>query len=127
MVIVGVVLLVLCLALAAAIGLSNPEPTTAEAFGVTLSGLSLSGLFLLGVALGALAMVALGLLMGGAARKRHKKTAAKREIRSARGESESLAQENARLQEELERERAAALPHTQTQTPVDGSGQRERL
>jgi H+/gluconate symporter-like permease len=126
-VIVGVVLLVLCVALGAAIGLSNPEPTTAEAFGVTLSGLSLGGLFLLGVALGALAVVALGLLFGGAARKRHKKTAVKREIRSARGEKESLAQENARLQEELERERTAALPHTDTRQVVDGSGQRERL
>jgi enterochelin esterase-like enzyme len=126
-VIVGVVLLVLCLALGAGIGLSNPEPTTAEAFGVTLSGLSLGGFFLLGVAIGALAMLGLALLSGGAARKRHKKTAAKREIRNARGEKESLAEENARLQEELERERAAALPHTQTHQVVDGSGQRERL
>ena len=127
MVIIGVVLLALCLALVVGVGLYNPEPTDAEVFFVTLSGLSLGGLFLLGVALGGLAMVALGLALGGATRKRHKKTAAKREIREARGEKESLAEENARLQEELERERTAALPHTQTSQVVDGPGQRERL
>ena len=125
MVVIGVVLLVLCVVLGVGLGISNPEPTTAEAFGVTLSGLSLSGLFLLGVIIGALAVLGLGLVLTGAARKRHKKTATKREIRNARGEKESLAEENERLQHELERERNAALPHNEGGI-TDGSGRRGR-
>lgn len=97
MVVLGVVLLVLCLALIAGIGLTNTEAVDATAFGVTLSNVSISGLFLLGVTLGALAVVGLGLLLSGAARKRSKRVAHKREDR----ERASLAQENSRLQAEL--------------------------
>jgi uncharacterized protein HemX len=126
-VIIGVVLLVLCVVVGVGLGTSNPEPTTAEALGVTLSGLSLSGLFLLGVVTGALAVLGLGLVLMGAARKRHKKTATKREIRNARGEKETLAEENARLQQELERERMAALPHTESGQVPDATGRRDGL
>ena len=111
MVVVGAVLLVLCLALGAGLVLFNPDPTTADAFGVTLSGFTLGGLILTGIVLGALAVLGLGLLLSGAARKRRKHSAHKREVRTARGEQESLAERNARLEEELQHERTAALPH----------------
>lgn len=107
MVVLGLVLLLLCLALGTGITLSNTEPTTAEAFGVSLANVSLGGLFLVGVALGAIGMLGLGLMAAGAARKRAKKVALKREVRDVRGEQESLAEENARLQAALERERTA--------------------
>jgi hypothetical protein len=120
-VLLGAILLVLCLALGAGIALSNTEPVTAEAFGVSLSNVSLGGLFLAGVVIGALAVLALGMLLGGAARKRRKSTALKREVRNARGEQETLAERNARLEAELERERSAALPNT-GETLSDGTG-----
>ena len=110
MVLLGVVLLVLCVLLGAGIALSNTGAVSAEAFGVSLSGVTIGGLFLLGVAVGAAAMLGLGLVLVGAARKRAKKVALKREVRSVRGEQESLAEENARLQEQLERERTSQLP-----------------
>jgi hypothetical protein len=111
-VLLGAILLVLCLVLGAGMYFSNTDPVSAEAFGVSLSNVSVGGIFLFGLAVGALAVLALGMLTGGAARKRRKQAALKREVRSARGEQESLAERNARLEAELERERSAALPHT---------------
>ncbi|MEX2289938.1 MAG: hypothetical protein WD794_06385 [Mycobacteriales bacterium] len=108
MVVLGLILLLFCLVLSAGIALGNTEAITARAFGVSLADVSLSGLFLVGVALGAVAMVGLGLMLVGATRKRARKVALRREIRSARDEQESLAEENARLQAELEQERPAA-------------------
>jgi membrane protein implicated in regulation of membrane protease activity len=103
----GLVLLVLCLIVGAGVVLANPDAVTAEAFGVSLSGLTVGGLFLLGAALGALALLGLGLMLAGAARRRAKKKAMQREVHSVRGEQETLAEENARLQAELERQHDA--------------------
>ncbi len=110
MVLLGAILLVLCLVLGAGIVLSNTEAITAEAFGVSLSNVSLGGFFLAGVIIGALAVLALGMLLGGAARKRRKRAALKREVRTARGEQETLAERTARLEAELERERTTSYP-----------------
>ena len=121
MVLLGALLLVLCLVLGAGIVLSNTEAITAEAFGVSLSNVSLGGFFLAGVVIGALAVLALGMLLGGAARKRRKRAALKREVRTARGEQETLADRNARLEAELERERTSAYPQDR-----DGDTTRQR-
>ncbi|MCY7366272.1 MAG: hypothetical protein LH469_13305 [Frankiaceae bacterium] len=102
MIALGLVLLVLCVLLAVGISLPNTETVSAEAFGVSLSNVSLGGLFLLGLATGALAMVGLGLILAGAARQRSKKRAVKREVSTVRNEQETLAEENTRLQAELE-------------------------
>jgi uncharacterized integral membrane protein len=120
-VLLGAILLVLCLVLGAGIVLSNTDAITAEAFGVSLSNVSLGGLFLAGVVIGALAVLALGMLLGGAARKRRKRSALKREVRTARGEQETLAQRNARLEAELER--TSAYP----QERVEGDQPRQRF
>lgn len=122
MVLLGAILLVVCLVLSAGIFFSNTEAITAEAFGVSLSNVSLGGFFLTGVVIGALAVVAFGMLLGGAARKRRKRAALKREVRTARGEQETLAERNARLEAELERERATSFP----QDRVDGDQPRSR-
>ena len=106
MVVLGLILLVLCLVLGAGIVLSNTDTTSAEAFGVSLSNVSIGGLFLVGAALGALAMLGLGLVLVGAARKRAKKRALQREVQHVRTEQETLAEENARLQAQLEQERS---------------------
>ncbi len=112
MVVLGLILLVLCLVLGAGIFLSNTDPSSAEAFGVSLSNVSLGGFFLAGVIVGAVAVLAFGMITGGAARKARKRAALKREVKTARGEQESLTERNARLEAELERERANSLPHT---------------
>lgn len=103
MVAVGLVLLVLSALLAAGIVLSNGESVDAQAFGVSLDNVSIGGLFLVGLAVGVVAMLGLGLMLVGAARRRTKRIAAKREERNVRGERETLTEENARLQAELGR------------------------
>jgi uncharacterized integral membrane protein len=113
---VGLVLLVLCSLLAAGIALSNTEAVSASAFGVSLSDVSLGGLFLVGVAVGALAMLGLALVVGGAARRRSKRRAARREVHDARGEADYLAEENARLHSALEQQRQADVYPTETPT-----------
>ena len=123
MVLLGAILLVLCLVLGAGVVLSNTEATSAEAFGVSVTNVSLGGFFLVGVIIGAVAVLALGMLLGGAARKRRKRAALKREVRAARGEQETLAERNARLEAELERERTSAYP---PQDRVDGDATRPR-
>jgi hypothetical protein len=115
----GLVLLVLCLIVGAGVALDNSDSVSAEAFGASLSGLTVGGLFLLGAALGALAMLGLGLMLAGAARKRAKKKAVEREVHSVRNEQETLAEENARLQAELERQ------HDGSSYPADGAVQDE--
>lgn len=125
MVVVGAILLVLCLVLGVGLSLADSAPITAETFGITFTNVSFGALFLLGIVIGAVAVLALGMVLGGAARKRRKKSAMKREVRTAHSEQETLAEQNARLQAELERERTASLPDGGATT--DGSGTRERL
>ena len=112
MVALGLVLLVLSGVFAAGIALSNTDTTDASAFGVTLSDVSLGGLFLLGVAIGAVAVIGLALMLVGAARKRAKRKAVKTQVRDARGEAETLAEQNARLKDELEHERTSSVSPT---------------
>jgi len=109
-VVLGLILLVLCLVLGAGVVLSNTDPSSAEAFGVSLSNVSIGGLFLLGAALGAVAMLGLGLMLVGAARKRARKLRHKREVKNVRSEQETLAEENAKLQAQLEAERSPYPP-----------------
>ncbi|MCW2680679.1 MAG: hypothetical protein JWM62_2080 [Frankiales bacterium] len=121
MIVLGLILLVLCLVLGAGIVLSNTDSLSAEAFGVSLSNVSIGGLFLAGTAVGALAMLGLGLMLVGAARKRTKKLRMKREVHHVRSEQEVLAEENARLQAELEQERTA---ESQGSLAADGTDTR---
>jgi len=101
MIAIGLLLFVLAALLTTGITLFNGEPSNAEAFGVTLSNVSIGGLFLTGVITGVVGAVGLAMLFGGGARKRHKRVAAKREVKNARSESATLAEENARLQGQL--------------------------
>lgn len=112
MVAIGFVLLVLSGFLAAGIVLNNREPVEAEAFGVSLDNASIGGLFLVGMVVGVIAMLGLAMMLSGAVRRRAKRVAVKREVRDVRDERETLAEENTRLQAELERATptAAAVP-----------------
>ncbi len=126
MVAVGLVLLVLSVLVGAGMVLSNGENIQAEALGVSLDGISVGGLFLVGMAVGVVAMLGLGLMLLGAARRRAKRVAVKREVRSVRGERENLAEENARLQAELERNAASPPPTVAPATPAVGDSSAPR-
>ena len=120
MVVLGLVLLVLCAVVAVGIALANTSSTSFEAFSYTFSGLTLGGLFLLGMAIGALALLGLSLMLSGAKRKRARKVALKNEVHEVRTERETLAEENARLQAELEQERTTpAYPSGPQGLPED--------
>ena len=103
----GLILLLLSSLLAIGVFFSNTDPADAAVFGVSLSNVSIGGLFLAGAVTGIVAMLGLFLMLGGTLRRRHKTVTAKRQMKDARGEAGALQDENARLQAELERERAA--------------------
>jgi Mg2+/citrate symporter len=103
MVVLGLILLTVCVLLVVGVAVSSGGPVDASVFDVGLSGVTVDGLFLAGVVLGALTLLALAMVLGGLARKRGKKRAARREVADARSEAETLADENARLQAELDR------------------------
>ena len=106
MLVLGLVLLLICLVLGIGAALSNPDPATLDVFGFGITGLTLGGLVLMGVALGLVAMLAVGLILSGASRKRAKR----QQVKQVGRERETLAEENARLQAELEQRNAQAYP-----------------
>lgn len=109
MIALGIVLVVLSGAFALGVALSNTSHTQAEAFGVSLSNVTLGGLFLAGVATGAVLLLGLALMLAGGGRKSRRRRAAKAEVKGVRTERAGLADENARLQEELVAERGRAV------------------
>ncbi len=101
MVVLGLLLLLLSGALAAGVVLSNTDPVSASAFGVTISNVSVGGLFLAGAATGLVLMLGIVLILVGAARKRSRRVATKRHVRNVRSEKDQLAEENAELRAQL--------------------------
>lgn len=114
MVVLGVVLLVLAVLLTLGTVFTNGQDVVASVFGINLSGVSVGGLFLAGVVVGAVGLLGLTMALGGGVRKRHKRVAAKREVRDVRGQAGTLEQENARLRAELSDSRPADTYPTDT-------------
>ena len=100
MIVLGAVLLVVA-ALFTLASVFNGADVDYKVLGLSIDHVSVGGLFLTGLVTGAVAMFALSLLLGGGARKRHKSVERKREVKNARGQAETLEQENARLRQEL--------------------------
>ena len=100
MIVLGVILLLLA-ALFTLASVFNGSDVDYKILNVDIEHVSVGGLFMTGLITGAIAMFALSLLLGGGARKRHKAVERKREVKSARGQAETLEQENARLRQEL--------------------------
>jgi uncharacterized integral membrane protein len=95
----GLILLVLSGALAAVVAINNTDATSVSAYGYSLSDLNTGQLFLFGAITGLVFGLGLALMIVGAGRRRVRR----RTLKSERAE---LADENARLQEELHRERS---------------------
>jgi membrane protein implicated in regulation of membrane protease activity len=102
MIVLGLLLLVAAGALTTDLVVKNTDPTTAAAFGQSVSHLTTGRLFLAGVVTGAIAVLGLMLIGAGASRRQTRRAGLKRQVRDARGERETLADENARLQAELD-------------------------
>lgn len=100
MIVLGVILLVVATIFTLG-SVFNGTDVDYQFFGLGIKHVSVGGLFVTGLITGAVAMFALSLLLGGGARKRHKRVERKREVTAVRGQAESLEQENARLREEL--------------------------
>jgi hypothetical protein len=101
MVALGLVLLVLSGALGLGVVLSNTDPVSASAFGVTLSNVTIGGLFLVGALTGLVFMLGLVMMTAGASRRRARRVEAKRAVTEVRTEKEQLEYENAQLRERL--------------------------
>ena len=97
----GLVLLVLSGVFTLGVVLSNTDPVSAAAFGVTLDNVSLGGFFLAGSIAGLIFGLALALMLAGAARKRSRRVQTKRTVKGVRSEKDELAAENERLRSEL--------------------------
>jgi gas vesicle protein len=116
----GLLLLLLSGGLAAAVALSNTDSTSAEAFGYSLANLTTGGLFLFGALTGLVFGLGLAMMIAGAGRRRTRRRGLKSQVKAVRSERESLAEENARLQEELERERTTRVtPMSDDVYPVE--------
>ena len=116
MVALGLILLLLAGALTAVVAINNTDATSIAAYGYSLTNLTTGGLFAFGALTGLVAGLGLAMMIAGAGRRRVRRRGLKSEVKAVRSERETLAEENARLQEELERERSTRV------TPVhDGA------
>jgi len=113
MVVLGLLLLLAAALLTAGLVLQNTDVVTATLSGHTFSG-TVGALFLAGAITGAVAILGVLMLLSGLGRRRTRRAGLKRQVRDARVEKESLAEENARLQRELEATRAAEVYPTET-------------
>ena len=108
MVVLGLLLLLAAGGLTAAIVVANTDAVTVTAFEQSASGLTIGGLFLAGVVTGAIAILGLTMMLAGLSRRRARRVGLKREMRDVRDERETLAEENARLRDELAASRSAS-------------------
>jgi hypothetical protein len=105
----GLILLVLSGALTAVVVLNNTDATSVSAYGYSLTNLNTGTLFAFGAITGLVFGLALAMMIMGAGRARARRRTLKSQVKAVRSERESLAEENARLQDELERERSTRV------------------
>ena len=123
MAVLGLILLVLAVLVAVGVALSNDGDVDVELLGEAINGLTTGTLFLAGVATGVVGLLGLSLMLRGFKRRRAKRIAHKQQVHSARSDAESLAEENARLQEELARKQAANQADAYPTPTGDSAGQ----
>ncbi len=118
MVVLGLLLVVLSGGLAAGVALSSSDPVVATAFGVSLSNVSVGELFLVGAGAGLVFGLGLIIAVAGAGRRRAQRRGRTLELRAERDRHEALAQQNAELQEQLERTGGAPVAESVAPTPL---------
>lgn len=127
MVALGLFLLLIAGAVTAGMVIQNTDASTVTLLGQAVTG-TLGGLFVAGVITGVAALLGITLMLAGARRRRARRIGLKRQVRDARGEKESLEEENLRLKRELEstREAQPAYPTDQSDeyaaSPSAGEG-----
>lgn len=119
MVVLGLFLLVVAGVVTAAMVLQNTDASMASVFGQAVDSTT-GGLFLAGVITGAIAILGVMLMLAGLARRRARRVGLKRQVRDARGERESLAEENARLKSQLDGQ-GSGQTYPVDETAADGS------
>jgi uncharacterized integral membrane protein len=122
MVLLGLLLMLGCVALAVDAVVQNTDTIHAVAFNQTITDLSLGSLFIAGAVVGLLFALGLAMVAGGLGRSVRRR----RERRAAEqsgAEAESLRAENARLEQQLAAERdgdASAYPNAPATAPTPG-------
>lgn len=125
MVALGLLLVLVAGIVTAAVVIQNTDASSASVFGQAIHG-TIGGLFLAGVIAGAVALLGVMLMIAGATRRRHRRLGLKRQVRDARGEKESLAEENARLQNELTSSRSDSTAYPDEDSRSGKHGLRRR-
>jgi len=110
MVAIGLVLFVISGALALGVVLSNTDPVSASAFGVTLTDVTIGGFFLVGAITGLVFTLGLTMMAVGASRRRARRVQTKRAVKHVHSEKQQLEQENAQLRERLAEPSATDSP-----------------
>ena len=124
MIVLGLLLMAGCAALAADAVIQNGHVIAATAFNQPISHLSLGAMFVAGTVVGLL--FALGLLMftGGIGRAGRKRRERKLAAREAAAETDALREHNDRLAAQLERERNATPYPTEAETTTSPADDR---
>lgn len=127
MILLGLLLMLACAAMAADAVVQNGHITHATAFNQPIDHLTLGGLFVAGAVVGI--VFALGVLMitGGLGRSRRRRAERRAAVRESAAETDALRAHNERLERELEEQRAdgtygEAYPADGAGVPADGRG-----
>jgi len=125
MILLGLLLVLACTAMAVDAVVQNGHVLHATAFNQPIEHLTLGGIFVAGAVLGI--VFALGVLMitGGLGRSRRRRLERRAAMRESTAEAEALRTHNERLERELEDQRAAdAYPADNDVTTGDRTGRR---
>ncbi|GAC1442930.1 MAG: hypothetical protein NVSMB55_14990 [Mycobacteriales bacterium] len=109
MVVLGLLLLLAAGLVTAGMVLQNTDASSASLFGQAVTG-TVGGLFVAGAITGAIAILGVIMMVAGLTRRRARRAGLRRQVRDARGERKSLAEENARLKNELQARGSATYP-----------------
>jgi len=119
MILLGLLLMCACIAMAVDAVVQNGHVTHATAFNQPIDHLTLGGLFIAGAVLGI--VFALGVLMvtGGLGRSRRRRIERRSAVRQSTAETEALRAHNERLERELEDQRAGEVTDGTTAYPAE--------
>jgi type VI protein secretion system component VasK len=131
MILLGVLLMLACAALAVDAVVQNTHVMHVVAFNQGISHLSLGAIFIAGAVLGCLFAFGLALFTGGLGRASRARRERRMAARETDAQTEALRADNKRLQQELARRAteapATAYPTDPSETEVPASGGRHRV